>query len=135
MAYLLLILPGLSAVLLAAHFYRADQLALAVASLALIALLAVPRRWAARAVQVALVLGALEWLRTLAAIAAKKTVALASKEILVLAGKFVMAAARAHGVATVADLADYFRQTVPVARPLVAELVGDVEVEVLPAGP
>ncbi len=35
---------------------------------------------------------------TLAAIAAHKTVALASKEILVLAGKFVMAAARTHGV-------------------------------------
>jgi 1-deoxy-D-xylulose-5-phosphate reductoisomerase len=34
---------------------------------------------------------------TLAAIAARKTVALASKEILVLAGKFVMAAARASG--------------------------------------
>jgi len=36
---------------------------------------------------------------TLAAIAAGKTIALASKEILVLAGKFVMAAARARGVA------------------------------------
>jgi 1-deoxy-D-xylulose-5-phosphate reductoisomerase len=35
---------------------------------------------------------------TLAAIAAKRTIALASKEILVLAGKFVLAAARAHGV-------------------------------------
>ncbi len=35
---------------------------------------------------------------TLAAISAKKTIALASKEILVLAGKFVMAAAKAHGV-------------------------------------
>lgn len=34
---------------------------------------------------------------TLAAIAARKTIALASKEILVLAGKFVMAAARASG--------------------------------------
>jgi 1-deoxy-D-xylulose-5-phosphate reductoisomerase len=34
----------------------------------------------------------------LAAIAAKKTIALASKEILVMAGKFVMAAARANGV-------------------------------------
>ncbi|MBA4137555.1 MAG: 1-deoxy-D-xylulose-5-phosphate reductoisomerase [Opitutus sp.] len=34
----------------------------------------------------------------LAAIAAKKTLALASKELLVLAGKFVMAAAREHGV-------------------------------------
>ncbi len=35
---------------------------------------------------------------TLAAIAAKKDIALASKEILVMAGKFVMAAAAAHGV-------------------------------------
>ncbi len=35
---------------------------------------------------------------TLAAISAKKTIALASKEILVLAGKFVMAAAKKHGV-------------------------------------
>lgn len=35
----------------------------------------------------------------LAAIAARKTIALASKELLVMAGKFVMAAARAHGVA------------------------------------
>ncbi|HWA27252.1 MAG TPA: 1-deoxy-D-xylulose-5-phosphate reductoisomerase [Lacunisphaera sp.] len=34
----------------------------------------------------------------LAAIAAQKTIALASKEILVMAGKFVMAAAREHGV-------------------------------------
>lgn len=34
----------------------------------------------------------------LAAIAAKKTIALASKEILVMAGKFVMTAARANGV-------------------------------------
>lgn len=35
---------------------------------------------------------------TLAAISAKKTIALASKEILVLAGKFVMAAAKRHDV-------------------------------------
>ena len=35
---------------------------------------------------------------TLAAISAKKTIALASKEILVLAGKFVMSAAKEHGV-------------------------------------
>ena len=35
---------------------------------------------------------------TLAAIAAKKDIALASKEILVLAGKFVLAAAKAHSV-------------------------------------
>lgn len=72
MAYLLLALPGLSFVLLAAHFYRAGLPALAVASLALIALLAVPRRWTARAVQIALALGAFEWLRTLAVLAAER---------------------------------------------------------------
>ncbi len=72
MAGLLLIFPGLSFVLLAAHFYRAGQLMLAIASLALIALLAVPRRWAARTAQIALALGALEWLRTLAVFAAER---------------------------------------------------------------
>lgn len=39
--------------------------------------------------------------------------------------QLLLLAARAHGVATVADLADYFRQTVPVARPLVTELVDE----------
>jgi hypothetical protein len=70
MAYLLLVLPGLASVLLAAHFYRAGQLALAIIALALVVLLAVPRAWAARTLQVALVLGAVEWLRTLASFAA-----------------------------------------------------------------
>lgn len=72
MAYLLLLLPALASVLLAAHFYRAGQWELAVFSLALIALAAVPRRWAARTVQIALVLGGLEWLRTLAALVAQR---------------------------------------------------------------
>lgn len=72
MAHLLLVLPAFSALLLAAHFYRAGEIALAGASFALIALLAVPRRWAARVVQIALALGTLEWLRTLAALAAER---------------------------------------------------------------
>ena len=65
-----LILPLLALLLLAAHFYRAGWLSLAVLSVALTLLLAVPRPWAARTLQVALVLGAIEWLRTLAAFAA-----------------------------------------------------------------
>ncbi|MCU0764817.1 MAG: hypothetical protein MUF32_02035 [Burkholderiaceae bacterium] len=65
-----LILPFLALLLLAAHFYRADWLAPALLSAALTLLLAVPRAWAARAVQLALVAGAIEWLRTLAAIVA-----------------------------------------------------------------
>lgn len=67
-----LIVPGLALLLLAAHFYRADGLPLAVLSVALVSLLAVPRPWAARILQAALVLGAVEWLRTLAAFAAMR---------------------------------------------------------------
>lgn len=70
MVLLRLMLPTLACVLLAAHFFRADQLALSVASALLPLLLAVPRAWAARTMQVALVIGALEWLRTLAEFAA-----------------------------------------------------------------
>ncbi len=55
----------LSLLVLAAHFLRAgNEMSLAI-SLLLIAGLFVRRRWMARVVQAALVLGALEWLRTL----------------------------------------------------------------------
>jgi uncharacterized protein YcaQ len=39
--------------------------------------------------------------------------------------ELLLLAARAHGVATASDLADYFRQSVPLVRPLLAELVHD----------
>ena len=68
----LLIFPSLAAVLLAAHFYRAGQLALAALSVGALVLLAVPRPWAARVLQVALLAGAFEWLRTLALFAAAR---------------------------------------------------------------
>ncbi len=55
--------PALAFVLLGAHFLRASNwLAIALCAV-MIALLFVPRRWAARTVQAALVLGAIEWLR------------------------------------------------------------------------
>ena len=66
MAFARLLLPLLACLLLAAHFYRAGWLPLAAASALLPLLLAVPRAWAARAMQVALLIGAVEWLRTLA---------------------------------------------------------------------
>jgi hypothetical protein len=72
MPFALLILPSLAALLLAAHFFRAGQLVLAGASLAALLLLAVPRAWAARALQVALIAGAIEWLYTLAAFASTR---------------------------------------------------------------
>jgi hypothetical protein len=68
----LLVLPSLAAILLAAHFYRAGQLVLAALSVGALVLLAVPRPWAARVLQVALLAGAIEWLRTLALFASAR---------------------------------------------------------------
>jgi hypothetical protein len=72
MAFARLVLPVLACVLLAAHFYRAGLLPLALLSAVLPLLLAVPRPWAARAMQSALLLGAFEWLRTLAVFSAAR---------------------------------------------------------------
>jgi hypothetical protein len=60
---------------LGAHFLRAGDLAMVAADLAVVALLFVRRPWAARAVQLALGLGALEWLRTLMLLAEERRVA------------------------------------------------------------
>jgi hypothetical protein len=59
----------LALLVLAAHFYRHGQLAFVALALALIGLLAVPRRWASRVVQTGLLLGAAEWARTLLVLA------------------------------------------------------------------
>ena len=53
----------ISFVLMAAHFSRNGPLVLVAVSMCLPLILLVPRPWVARAVQVALVLGALEWIR------------------------------------------------------------------------
>lgn len=60
----LLLVPAVALLLLGAHFFRAGWAPLAGLSAALMALLFVRARWAARTVQVALVVGVLEWLRT-----------------------------------------------------------------------
>lgn len=60
-----LLAPTLALLLLGAHFLRTDE-TLAVALCAgVLALLAVPQRWAVRVVQAALLLGTAEWLWTL----------------------------------------------------------------------
>jgi len=67
------LLPAvLGILLLGAHFYRAGHTILVFTSAAMLLLLLVPRSWAARAVQTALVLGGLEWIRTLFIIAAMR---------------------------------------------------------------
>lgn len=66
MTFLALLPIGLSILVLAAHFYRAGDVVLFAAALLLLTLTAVPKRWAARALQAALLLGSVEWLRTAA---------------------------------------------------------------------
>ena len=51
--------------LLAAHFFRAGSIWLAAISIVLPLSLVVRNRWVARILQAALVLGAIEWIRTL----------------------------------------------------------------------
>lgn len=60
----------LAALVLAAHFYRTDLGVGVAASIALIGIALVRQPWAPRVVQAGLVLGALEWLRTMATFAA-----------------------------------------------------------------
>ena len=65
----------LSLGLLGAHFLRAGMDVPVLLCVVLMGLLAVPRPWAARLVQAALVLGALEWVRTLVTIAGVRAAA------------------------------------------------------------
>ena len=55
----------LSFLLLAAHFYRSGQVVLAAICVALLLLLLFRKPWIPRLFQILLVLGALEWLRSL----------------------------------------------------------------------
>jgi len=68
----LLVFPALAAMLLAAHFFRGGQLLVAALSVGVLLLIAVPRAWAARALQVALLAGAVEWLHALAQFASAR---------------------------------------------------------------
>ncbi len=66
--------PVLALLVLAAHFLRAGEYIVVALLVALIALLAVPRWWAARLVQLVLVLGTIEWIMTLAELAFERMV-------------------------------------------------------------
>jgi len=63
----------LSFLVLAAHFLRAEWMILCVVSVILPTLLLVPRPWSARVMQLALILGAMEWMRTLGQLAEIRT--------------------------------------------------------------
>lgn len=63
--FLLSIPAFVASLMLAAHFYRAQLMAGVAGSLLLAGLLFVPRNWAIRTAGALLMLGALEWLRTM----------------------------------------------------------------------
>jgi hypothetical protein len=63
---------ALAALVLAAHFYRAGIVVPTVLALALVALLLVRRAWVRYTVAAGLVLGAIEWARTLAELVAMR---------------------------------------------------------------
>jgi len=69
---LLLVPPVLSLLVLGAHFLRAGTPLLVGVALGTLVLLFVRRRWAARAAQIVLVLGALEWVRALVALTGER---------------------------------------------------------------
>ena len=62
----------LSLLLLAAHYLRGGAVVVTGVLVGLCALLFVPRVWAARLLQVALILGCIEWLRTLVVLALQR---------------------------------------------------------------
>ena len=64
----------LSALLLAAHFFRSGNTGAVVLALAVPLLLTTRERWSVRAVQLFLVLAAAEWVRTALAIARERSV-------------------------------------------------------------
>ena len=72
MNFLQLLPVILSALALGAHFYRAGSTPLALFSLLLPLLLFYKRNWVARITQIALILGALEWLKTLMTLVAER---------------------------------------------------------------
>lgn len=72
MAWLRLLPVALSLLVLAAHFLRAGQSLPLALVVALLVLLFARQPWVPRVLQVALLLGAAEWVRTLAAIAARR---------------------------------------------------------------
>jgi len=65
MTFLKLLPVFISFLLMAAHFFRAGQLLIACVLLCLLLLLMLKKPWVPRVIQLTLLLGAFEWLRTL----------------------------------------------------------------------
>ena len=68
----LALFPALAFLVLAAHFFRAGNVAFLVVALLFLLLLFVPQRWAARLVQAGLLAGTVVWVRALAEFAGQR---------------------------------------------------------------
>lgn len=73
MVILYLVPPVIAFLLLAAHFFRSENLIVALISVLAIFLVLVRRPWAARTIQVCLVLGSAEWLRSIISLILSRT--------------------------------------------------------------
>jgi hypothetical protein len=99
------LLPAvLALLLLAAHFYRADLAFLVPACIGLVLLMTVRLAWVPRLVAGALVLAALEWLRTLLVLAGARLEAGESwlRLVIILGGVLVLTLAAAWPLRTAA---------------------------------
>jgi hypothetical protein len=65
MAALGIVAVFLSFAVLAAHFLRSGEIVLVGATLCLLVLLAIPKAWAARVLQLVLLAASIEWIRTM----------------------------------------------------------------------
>jgi len=108
----------LSLIVLGAHFFRAGNLFMIFAVLCLLGLLAVRRVWAARIVQVALVLGAIEWVRTLVSLAGQRSRAGEPVvRLILILGSVALVTGLAALMFSAGPLREKYRQWTPVRGP------------------
>ena len=108
--YALLLLPAVALLLLGAHFFRAALVPLTVLCLGLIVLLFVRARWAWLSLQLALAIGALEWLRTAWEFASvRAAMGQPYARLLVILGSVALVTALAALVLRTSTARDHFR--------------------------
>lgn len=109
---------GLSLLVLGAHFLRSGHLVLVVLALVMIGLLFVRRPWAGRTVQVALVVGALEWVRTTLVLAGERaSMARPFGRMVVILGAVAGVCALSAWLIRGPRVRRWFRMAAPAERP------------------
>jgi len=105
-----LIPPVIGFLLLAAHFFRAGSLLVALASFLAIFLVLVRRPWAAHTLQVCLVLGSAEWLRsTVSLILSRSETGAPFLRLAIILGGVTLFTALSTLVFRTSKLRDHFR--------------------------